>query len=205
MEIIKVCRRLDTKELISASDGNVSCRTGDGRLLVTPGGVLKGDMEPDDLVLTDMDGNLLEGSRKPSSEIRMHLQVYRNRPDVLGIVHAHPPMIVAFTLAGFPFNAKVLPEVWLMLGNVPLAPYATPSTAKVPESIAPYVEKSRAILLKRHGAVTFGRTVTEACMRMEKLEHAARIIYHASILEERKTPTPLTDNDIRKLEEIRKE
>jgi L-fuculose-phosphate aldolase len=203
-EVIKTCRKLEQKGLIAANDGNVSCRAGENCILITPGGVSKGDIEPEDLVKTDLEGQLIEGTRKPSSEIRMHLHVYRNRPDVFAIVHAHPIMATAFTLAGFPFNSKILPEVWLLLGPVPTAPYATPSTMEVPQSIAPYVEKHQAILLRRHGALTFGRNVTEACMRMEKLEHAAKTIYYASILEDRKTPVPLYEDEIRKLEEIRR-
>jgi L-fuculose-phosphate aldolase len=203
-EIIKACRKLDQKGLIAANDGNVSCRAGENTILITPGGVSKGDIGPEDLVKTDMEGTLLEGTRKPSTEIRMHLHVYQNRPDVCGIVHAHPAMATAFTLAGFPFNSKVLPEVWLMLGHVPTAPYATPSTDEVPQSIAPYVEKHSAILLRRHGAITFGKNVTEAYLRMEKLEHAAKILFYASMLEDRKTPVPLYDNEIKKLEDIRK-
>jgi len=203
-EIIAVCRKLDAKGLIAASDGNVSCRAGDGRILITPSGVSKGDMGLEDLVATSCEGELLEGSRKPSSEIKMHLLVYRKRPDVFAIVHAHPPMVTAFTLVGFPFNAKVLPEVWLNLGNVPTAPYATPSTDEVPQAIAPYVEQSRAILLRRHGALTFGESVAQAYMRMEKLEHAARIFFYASILEDRKCPAVMADNEIRKLDGIAK-
>ena len=113
-ELIKACRRLEQKGLIAANDGNVSSRAGENCILITPGGVSKGDIEPEDLVKTNLDGELLDGARKPSTEIRMHLHVYRNRPDVFAIVHAHPIMATAFTLAGFPFNSKVLPEVWLI-------------------------------------------------------------------------------------------
>ncbi len=199
LEIIKVCRKLESKGLIAASDGNVSCRLGEDCILITPSGVSKGDMEPEDLARTCMQGNLLEGRIRPSSEIRMHLLVYLMRPDVMAIVHAHPPLATAFTLAGFPFNSKVLPEVWLMLGKVPVAPYATPSTDEVPRSISPYIAESRAILLRRHGAITFGGSVTEACMRMEKLEHCAKILFYASMLEDRKTPVALTESEIAKL------
>ena len=199
LEIIKVCRKLESKGLIAASDGNVSCRLGEDCILITPSGVSKGDMEPEDLARTCMQGNLLEGRIKPSSEIRMHLLVYLMRPDVMAIVHAHPPLATAFTLAGFPFNSKVLPEVWLMLGKVPVAPYATPSTNEVPQSIEPYIPDSRAILLKRHGALTFGGSLMEAFMRMEKLEHCARILFYASMLEDRKTPVALTQSEIAKL------
>jgi L-fuculose-phosphate aldolase len=146
-----------------------------------------------------MQGNLLEGPMRPSNEIRMHVHVYRMRPDVSAIVHAHPPVATAFTLVGFPFNSKVLPEVWLMLGKVPIAPYATPSTDEVPQSIEPYVMGSRAILLKRHGALTFGVGLMEACMRMEKLEHCAMILFYASMLEDRKAPVALPENEIAKI------
>lgn len=199
-DIIAVCRKLEQKQLIAACDGNVSCRTGNGDILITPSGVPKGDLLAEDLVKTTLEGNVVEGSAKPSSEIRMHLLAYRKRPDVFAVVHAHPIMATAFTLAGFPFNAKVLPEVWLMLGNVPTAPYATPSTPEVPQAIDRYVEGHRAILLSRHGALTFGKNVLEAYLRMDKLEHAARTLYFASVLEDRKTPAILPESEIRKLD-----
>lgn len=199
LEIIKVCRKLESKGLIAASDGNVSCRAGEEAILITPSGVSKADMAPDEIAKTSMQGDLLEGPIKPSSEIRMHLHVYRMRPDVSAIVHAHPPMATASTLAGFPLDSKVLPEVWLMLGKVPVAPYATPSTDEVPKSIDPYITGSRAILLCRHGALTFGGGLMEACMRMEKLEHFARILFYASILKDRSTPSALAESEIAKL------
>ncbi|MFZ0927888.1 MAG: class II aldolase/adducin family protein [Syntrophobacteraceae bacterium] len=199
LQIIKVGRKLESNGLIAASDGNISCRAGEECMLITPSGVSKGDIEPEQIAKTCMRGNLLEGPMRPSSEIRMHLQVYRMRPDVSAIVHAHPLVATAFTLAGFPLNSKVLPEVWLMLGNVPVAPYATPSTDEVPRSIEPYIMGSRAILLKRHGALTFGGNLMEACMRMEKLEHCAKILFYASMIEDRKVPVALAENEIAKL------
>ncbi|HYA39732.1 MAG TPA: class II aldolase/adducin family protein [Syntrophobacteraceae bacterium] len=110
-----------------------------------------------------------------------------------------PPRATAFTLAGHPFESKALPEVWMMLGKVPVAPYATPSTDEVPRSIEPYVMESRAILLTRHGALTFGGTLMEACMRMEKIEHCARILFYAALLENRKPQAALTETEIAKL------
>lgn len=200
-EIVAACRRLERKDLIAATDGNVSCRAGRDRILITRSGVAKGDVEARDLLVTDMEGSTIEGTGRPSSEIRMHLYVYRHRPDVAAVVHAHPPMATAFTLAGFPFHAKALPEVWLTIGAVPTAPYATPSTDEVPKSIAPYVADHRAILLRRHGALTFGASVREACLRMEKVEHAARTLFYAAILEDRKLPAAMSDGEIRRLEE----
>jgi L-fuculose-phosphate aldolase len=197
--MIRVCRKLEGRGLIAASDGNVSVRAGEDSILITPSGVSKAEMEPEEIAKTSMQGKLLEGLIKPSSEIQMHLQVYRMRPDVSAIVHAHPPAATAFTLAGYPFNSKVLPEVWMMLGKVPVAPYATPSTDEVPRSIEPYVMESRAILLRRHGALTFGGSLMEACMRMEKIEHCAKILFYAAMLEDRKAPVAMTDEEIAKL------
>jgi L-fuculose-phosphate aldolase len=199
LEIIKVCRKLDSKGLIAASDGNVSCRVDADCILITPSGVSKGDIEPEEIAKTSMEAKLVEGPIRPSNEIQMHLHVYRMRPDVSAIVHAHPPVATAFTLAGFPFNSKVLPEVWLMLGRVPVAPYATPATDEVRKSIQPYIMDSRAILLKRHGAITFGGSPVEAFMRMEKLEHCARILFYSAMLEDRKVPVALTESEIAKL------
>ena len=199
LQIIKVGRKLESMGLVAASDGNISCRAGEDCMLITPSGVSKGDIEPEEIAKTSTLGNLLEGPMRASNEIQMHVHVYRMRPDVSAIVHAHPVVATAFTLAGFPFNSKVLPEVWLMLGKVPVAPYATPSTDEVPLSIEPYIMGSRAILLKRHGALTFGESLMEACMRMEKLEHCARILFYASMLEDRKTPVALTQSEIAKL------
>ncbi len=199
LEIIKVCRKLESKGLIAASDGNVSCRAGQDCILITPSGVSKADLEPEEVAKASMRGELLEGPIRPSSEIRMHLHVYRMRPDVFAVVHAHPPVATASTLAGFPLNSKALPEVWLMLGKVPVAPYATPSTDEVPQSIDPYVLDSRAILLRRHGALTFGGSLMEACMRMEKLEHFAKVLFYASMLEDRKAPVVLMESEIAKL------
>jgi L-fuculose-phosphate aldolase len=203
LEIIKVCRRLESQGLIAASDGNVSCRAGEECILITPSGVPKGDLAPEEIAKTSMLGELLEGPIRPSNEMRMHLHVYRRRPDVIAVAHAHPPVATASTLAGFPLNSKVLPEAWLMLGKVPVAPYATPSTDEVARSIDPYVIDSRVVLLRRHGALTFGGSLMEACMRMEKLEHFAKILFYASMLEDRKAPVALMESEIAKLDAIR--
>ena len=180
--IIAVCQNLAGKELIAATDGNVSCRVGQDRLLVTPSGKPKGALKPFELLLLNDRGEILTGREKPSTEIRMHLEVYRRRPDVRAVVHAHPPMLTALTLAGMSFVAEALPEVWLTIGPVPTAPYATPCTAEVPDAIAPFLEKHHAILLERHGSLTFGASLNEAYLRLVKLEHAARILYYANLL-----------------------
>lgn len=201
-EVIAVCRKLAEKGLIAATDGNVSCRVAAGRLLVTPSGKPKGALKPADLILLDEQGEVLEGRDRPSSEIRMHLEVYHRRPDVAAVVHAHPPMLTAFTLAGTPFLAEALPEVWLTFGAVPTVPYATPSTAEVPAAIAPFLEKHLALLLERHGSLTLGSTLDEAYLRLEKLEHAARVLFYAKLLGQA-LPTPLPDEALEKLESLR--
>ncbi|MGC9194390.1 MAG: class II aldolase/adducin family protein [Syntrophobacteraceae bacterium] len=199
LQMVEVCKKLHSGGLIAAGDGNVSYRLDKDLILITPGGVSKADIAPEEVAKTGMDATLLEGPLKPSSEIRMHLLVYKMRPDVSAIVHAHPPIATAFTLAGLPFESKVLPEVWLMLGNVPVAPYATPATEEVARAIEPHVPNSRAILLERHGAVTFGQDLSQAWMRMEKLEHFARTLFHASMLRGRKAPESLTQKQLLRL------
>jgi L-fuculose-phosphate aldolase len=201
IEVIAVCRRLAEKGLIAATDGNVSCRIGKNRLLVTPSGKPKGELKPCDLLLLDLNGGVLAGREKPSSEIRMHLEVYRQRADVSAVVHAHPPMLTAFTLAGLPFVAEALPEVLLALGQVPTAPYATPCTAEVPEALSPFLEKHVAILLERHGSLTLGRSLREACLRLEKMEHTARILYFACLLG-KAPPSPLPKAALEKLDQL---
>ncbi len=202
-EFIRVCQKLHRAGLIAATDGNVSCRFSAELLYITPSGLPKGDLQAGDILTVDMEGLVVEGSRKPSSEIRMHLLVYRNRPDVFAIVHAHPPMLTALTLAGIPFQADCLPEVWLTIGSVPTAPYATPSTEEVPQSIAPFLESHEALLLERHGSLTFGRTLNEAYLRLEKLEHAAHTLFYAYLLKQ-KMPLPLSLEAMKKLEELGK-
>jgi L-fuculose-phosphate aldolase len=201
MELIAVCRKLAEKDLIAATDGNVSCRVEEDRLLVTPSAKPKGELKPLDLLLLDLHGEVLAGREKPSSEIRMHLEVYRRRAEVSAVVHAHPPMLTALTLAGIPFEAKALPEIWLTFGPVPTAPYATPCTAEVPAAIAPFLGRHQAILLERHGSLTLGKSLVEAYLRLEELEHAARILFFAQLLHQA-PPSPLPTEALKKLEKL---
>ncbi len=201
-EVIEICRRIQQKGFIAASDGNVSCRLDGNAILITPGGRPKGELEAEDLLRVDMQGRVVEGRGKPSSEIRMHLCVYGVRSDVEAVVHAHPPMLTAFTVAGMPFVSGALPEVWLTIGSVPTAPYATPSTVEVPASIEPFLENHHAILLERHGSLTFGKDIREAYMRLEKLEHAAHTLCYAHLLAGR-AMGPLPESDLKKLDSLR--
>jgi L-fuculose-phosphate aldolase len=200
-ELMWICRRLEEKGLIAATDGNVSCRIGEDQLLITPSGKSKGELQPEDFLVVDLRGETVSGAGKPSSEIRMHLLVYQERPEIRAVVHAHPPLLTAFTLAGIPFMAEALPEVWMTIGPVPTAPYATPTTQEVPDSIIPFVKSHQAILLERHGTLTLGKTAKEAYMRLEKLEHAAHTLLYARLLSSQ-SPTPLSTSALSKLEQL---
>jgi L-fuculose-phosphate aldolase len=171
---------LHKKNYLAATDGNVSVRLGD-RLLTTPSGVHKGLMEAEQIITVDLTGRLLAGEGRPTSEIRMHLLAYELRPEVQAVVHAHLPYATACTLAGIDLLEPILPEVVITLGGVPTAPYATPGSKAVPESIREFILKYDAILLSRHGAMTVGRDVRDAYNKMEKLEHTARVILAARL------------------------
>jgi len=174
-ELCRVCRLLYDRGYVAGHDGNVSLRLPDGNLLLTPSGVSKGRLEPEMLVVCDLEGNVLAGDRHPSSETPMHLEVYRQRPDVGAVVHAHPVMATAFAVCGKALEEPFLIETISGLGAVPVAPYALPSTHEVPERIRPFVKDHSALLLANHGALAWGRDLWEAFDRMEVLEHTAKI------------------------------
>jgi L-fuculose-phosphate aldolase len=180
--IALVCRRLYERGLVAGPDGNVSVRLPDGSIVVTPSGMSKVDVTPDDLVLVDGEGRVLDGKGNPSSELRMHLRIYERRADVSAVVHAHPPTATGFAVAGESFMAPVLPEVILQMGEVPIVRYATPGTAELADSFDPYLARHDAFLMANHGATTVGPTLEVAHQRMESLEHAARIILAARML-----------------------
>lgn len=179
--IVAVGRRLWRRGLVGGSEGNVSVRLGGGRILATPSGACKGFLEPGDLVLTDMGGRPL-GAGRPSSELKMHVAIYALRDDVRAVVHAHPPTATGFAIAGESMDECVTPEVIATLGWVPLVPYGTPSTAELPERIAPYVAAHDALLLANHGAVTYAATLARAIDVMESLEQAAKSLLTARLL-----------------------
>lgn len=179
--LVEVCRRLHARDLVGAAEGNVSCRLGDGRFLVTPSGVSKGHLAPEALVVVDPRGAVIEGTGRASSELRMHLAAYAARPDVEAVVHAHPITAVALTVAGVPPPNDVVAEAAVTLGEIAVAPFATPGTDEVPAALAPYWARHDVILLARHGALTLGRTLAEAFDRMETLERVARIALAARL------------------------
>ncbi|HVO31832.1 MAG TPA: class II aldolase/adducin family protein [bacterium] len=177
-ELVEVCRRAYQRGMISGTDGNLSARLDEERLLVTPAGVNKGYLEPADLVEVDLDGRAV-GSGRPSTEVLLHTAVYRHRVDAMGVVHAHPPSCVALTLVKIGMDAPVIPEIVGALGEVPTAPYATPGTTELPASFVPLLAGHDAILLERHGSVTLGASVSQAMDRLEMIEHAATILVRA--------------------------
>ncbi len=160
----------------------MSVRVGRDRLLVTPSGLLKADLRPSDLVEVDLAGIRRRGSRPPSSELDLHLRVYRRRPDCGAVVHTHAPAATAYAVAGEELPADVLPEVILYLGPVPLVPYAMTGTPALGDAVEPFLERHVAVLLANHGAVAWGSDLTTAQVRMESLEHSARILLAARAL-----------------------
>ncbi|MGH9410123.1 MAG: class II aldolase/adducin family protein [Vicinamibacterales bacterium] len=180
--IVEVGRRLYARGYTASNDGNISVRLDPGRLLMTPKGVCKGFMSPDMMCITDLEGRKLAGDRDPSSEIEMHLEVYRQRPDAAAVVHAHPPIATGFAVAGIPLDRAVLAEVVTTLGSVPIAEYATPSTRELPEAVRRYVKAHDGMLLANHGALTLGADLFAAYYKMETIEHFAKISLVARLL-----------------------
>jgi L-fuculose-phosphate aldolase len=178
-EILEVGKRLYNKGFVASNDGNISVRLGDGRIMITATGVCKGDLTADDILITDEEGNLLMGDKKPTSEIKMHLAVYKKRSDVNAIVHAHPPKTTAFAVAGLNLDKLTLPEVVFSLGSISFAEYGTPSTQQLPDEISKVITNSDAVILANHGALTVGANVMDAYFKMETLEHFAGITIYA--------------------------
>jgi len=181
-DIVEVGRRLYARGYTASNDGNISVRLDAGRLLMTPTSVCKGFMAPEMMCITDLDGRKLAGDRDPSSEMQMHLEVYRRRPDVQAVVHAHPPTATGFAVAGIPLDRAVLAEVVTTLGSVPIAEYATPSTKELPEAVRQYVQTHDGMLLANHGALTLGKDLFSAYYKMETIEHFAKISLVARLL-----------------------
>ena len=183
-QIVEVCHRLWQKGFVAANDGNVSVKVAENRYLATETAISKADVTPDNIGLIDGDGKIIEAREgwKPSSEIKMHLRCYIERSDVGAVVHAHPPISTGFACANIPLDDYCMIEAVLNVGAVPIAPYATPSTDEVPNSIAPYLKEHDCILLQNHGALTVGADLTAAYHKMESMEHQAHISLVARLL-----------------------
>jgi L-fuculose-phosphate aldolase len=173
------CRQLAANGLIAGRDGNLSVRLGKERILVTPSGRIKALVSAGDMVEVDGRGRTRDGRRKPTSELDLHLRILRHRPDVHAVVHAHPRVATAFAVAGKEIPGNLLPELSLIVGPVPLVPFGQSGTPELGDRVVPYLDGCNAFLLAKHGAVTLGATLDEAWIRMETLEHSARIILTA--------------------------
>jgi L-fuculose-phosphate aldolase len=181
-DIIHVGKRMYDRGYVASNDGNISVRLSEDRLLVTVTGVSKGFLTPEQLVIIDYDGNLVSGRNKPSSEIKMHLMVYQERPDIHAVAHAHPPTATGFSVAGIPLAECLLPEVIVTLGSIPIIEYGTPGGMELVEPIRKYVHDYDAFLLENHGALTIGPNVISAYHKMETMEHFANIYLVARML-----------------------
>ncbi len=182
LDIIEAGRRIYANGYVASNDGNLSCRIEENRIVTTPTGMSKGFLKLEDLCVVDMEGKLVSGQRRPSSEIGMHIFLYRERPDIRAVVHAHPPTATGFAVAGVPLTACVLPEVIITLGAIPIAKYGTPGGPEISEPIRQYVKDYDAYLLENHGATTIGSDVMNAFYKMETMEHFAKILFVAKQL-----------------------
>ncbi len=203
-QIVEIATRCYDRGLLVAGDGNISVRVGENRCIATPSAVSKGWMTPDMMVTVDLDGNPLEssvgGAYKVSSEWPMHRVIYKARPDIHAVVHAHPPHATGFAVAGLSLSKAILSEVVLTLGCVPLAAYGTPSTRELTDAIEPYLEFHDALLMANHGAVAYAGTLEHAFNKLETLEHTCKISFIARTLGNENT---IPDRAIPKLYEIR--
>jgi L-fuculose-phosphate aldolase len=195
-EIVRYGRMLHERGFVAAMDGNLSVRLKSGRILVTPTCLSKGAMRPADLVIVDLDGKRVAGHRHVTSEIGMHLLIYRMRSDVEAIVHAHPPTATGFAAAGVALTEPLVCEVVMGLGCIPLARYGTPGTSELTQTLEPYVPNYDAILMSNHGVVTYGDTLEHAHMKMETVEHFAQIALVTHLLGRQQ---PLKQVEIEKL------
>jgi L-fuculose-phosphate aldolase len=195
-DIVRFGRMLHERGYVAATDGNLSVRLGPDSVLCTPTCMSKGMMAPDDLVTVDMQGRKISGNRACSSEIAMHLLIYRMRPDVHGIAHAHPTTATGYAAAGMQMNEALISEVVLSLGTIPLARYGTPGTPELSDALEPLIPDHDAIIMANHGVVTYGETLLRAYMNMETVEHFAKISLVSHLLGRQH---PLDEKQVEKL------
>ena len=195
-EMVLFGQMLHQRGYVAATDGNLSVRLDDERIVVTPTCMSKSMLRASDMVVVDLEGRRLAGNRNVSSELAMHLLIYKLRPDVKGIVHAHPPTATGFAAAGLPLNQPLVCEVVIGLGSIPLAKYGTPGTPELSDALAPLIPQYDAILMSNHGVVAYADTLHHAYMRMETVEHFAQIALVTHLLGRQQ---PLGEEDLEKL------
>ncbi|RKX18064.1 MAG: class II aldolase/adducin family protein [Candidatus Zixiibacteriota bacterium] len=198
--LINFCRLLYKNGLIAGFDGNYSAKLDNNSILITPSGLAKGFLEPEDLIVVDLSGNKISGRREPSSETAMHLQVYQNRPEINACCHAHPPYSTTFAVTGKQLPDNILPEVLLNIGNIGWVDYIPTGVAEEWVKLALHIRKNNAVLLANHGVLTLGQDIGEAYFRMETVEHLARIAFLGKNLGELKA---LDSKEITRLTRIR--
>ncbi len=199
-DLVRYSRWLSRLGYTPGTSGNLSARLDYDRILVTPTGISKGLIKMSDLVIVDLQGTLLAGTRRVTSEISMHLAVYQHRPDVEAVIHSHPPIATAFACSGRALDEVLCQESVMTVGIVPLARYATTGTNEVADSLRPFLPAHDAILLQNHGAVTYGKSLVDAFMRMETIEHLAHV---ALVAHQLGTPQPLRADQIKQLQHAR--
>lgn len=203
-QICEIGKRIYNRGMVAANDGNISVKLSDNEFLCTPTGVSKGFMTPEYICKVDAEGNVIQanGNFKPSSEIKMHMRVYKCRPDVNSVVHAHPSYATSFAIAGIPLTAPIMPEAVIALGCVPIAEYGTPSTNEIPDAVEKYLPYYDAVLLENHGALAYSVDLLAAYHKMESLEFYAELLYKARQLG---GPKELSDAQVQRLYEIRRQ
>lgn len=203
-QICDIGKRIYNKGMVAANDGNISVKISDNEFLCTPTGVSKGFMTPEYICKVDKEGNVIQANEgfKPSSEIKMHMRVYKERPDVNSVVHAHPIYATSFAIAGIPLTQPIMPEAVIALGCVPIAEYGTPSTNEIPDAVEKYLQHYDAVLLANHGALSYSDSLLAAYHKMESLEFYAELLYHSKALG---GPKELSDSQVQRLYEIRRQ
>ncbi len=202
-QICDIGKRIYDRRMVAANDGNISVKISDNEILCTPTGVSKGFMTPEYICKIDMNGNVLQANPgfKPSSEIKMHLRVYKKRPDVMSVVHAHPIYATSFAIAGIPLTQPIMPEAVIALGCVPIAEYGTPSTEEIPDAVEKYLQYYDAVLLESHGALTYSDSLLAAYHKMESVEFYAELLFHSRQLG---GPKEFSKEQVERLYEIRR-
>lgn len=203
-QICEIGKRIYNKGMVAANDGNISVKISDNEYLCTPTGVSKGFMTPEYICKVDGEGNILQsnGEFRPSSEMKMHLRIYQQRPDVKAVVHAHPVYATSFAIAGIPLTQPVMPEAVISLGSVPIVEYGTPSTEEIPDALEKYLPYFDAVLLANHGALSYSDSLLSAYHKMESVEFYAQILYHTRLLG---GPKEFSKDQVKRLYEIRRQ
>ena len=201
-EMCEIGRRVYNRGMVAANDGNFSVKLNDREFLCTPTGVSKGFMTPEYICKIDADGKVLQANKgfRPSSEIKMHMRVYRERPDVRAVVHAHPLYATSFAIAGIPLTQPIMPEAIITLGCVPIAEYGTPSTDEIPDAVSKYLQYYDAVLLENHGALAYSDSLLSAYHKMESVEFYARLLYQSKMLG---GPKELSKDQVKVLYDLR--